>query len=141
MLPPETINPTRRPVKRAVWASTAASGAALDFVLRNQQNIVDQGLDDRSGEPPRLLDCDALGDGVARRAPAPAFNGMGHRRVERAASTLMISMSGLIALAPPSLPAINPPPPTGTTRISRSGLASNISSATVPWPEMTALSS
>ena len=48
--------------------------------------------------------------------------------------TPTISMSGRVAFAATAIPAIRPPPPTGTTSTSRSGCAASISSATVPWP-------
>ena len=54
----------------------------------------------------------------------------------RAASTPTISIPGLSALAAVAMPAIKPPPPTGTTMTSRSGWSANISSAMVPWPAM-----
>ena len=81
-LPPETMTPTVRPVKRCGWARTAAKAAArhlghdllgleqaghrrLDLVLADQQHLGDQLLDHRQGEPARVLDGDALGHGRA----------------------------------------------------------------------------
>ena len=55
-----------------------------------------------------------------------------------AASTPITSISGLIALAAVATPEISPPPPTGMINTARSGLASSISSPTVPWPAITA---
>gem|GEM_PF-2205856 len=46
-----------------------------------------------------------------------------------------------IALAATAMPAIRPPPPTGTTMVSRSGCCSSISTATVPCPAATTGSS
>ncbi len=51
-----------------------------------------------------------------------------------AASTPMISMSGLMALAAMAQPAIRPPPPMGMTRASRSGASSRNSRAQTPCP-------
>ena len=50
-------------------------------------------------------------------------------------------MPGLAALAAVAMPPIRPPPPIGTTSTSRSGAAASISSASVPWPAITAGSS
>jgi hypothetical protein len=46
-----------------------------------------------------------------------------------------------LALAAIAMPAINPPPPIGTTIVSTSGTSSMISSPSVPWPAITAASS
>ena len=43
-------------------------------------------------------------------------------------------MSGFMDLAAKATPEISPPPPIGTTIMSRSGSSSRISSPTVPWP-------
>ncbi len=58
-----------------------------------------------------------------------------------AACAPMICTSGLTDLAATAMPAIKPPPPTGTTITSRSGRSSSISSATLPCPAATTGSS
>ena len=59
----------------------------------------------------------------------------------RSDCTPTISMSGRACFTATAMPAMRPPPPTGTTSTSRSGRAASISSATVPWPAMIAGSS
>jgi hypothetical protein len=56
-------------------------------------------------------------------------------------STPTISMPGFSAFAATAMPAIIPPPPTGTTSVSRRAAVASISSAIVPWPAMTSGSS
>ena len=49
--------------------------------------------------------------------------------------------AGLQCLGATAMPAIRPPPPMGTMRVSSSGAACSISNATVPWPAMMRASS
>ena len=60
---------------------------------------------------------------------------------KRALCTPTMRMSGRKARATVAMPDSKPPPPTATTRVSMSGCACNISSATVPCPAMTSASS
>lgn len=53
----------------------------------------------------------------------------------------MISIAGFMDFAATAIPAISPPPPTGTTRQSKPASPSNISIATVPCPAITSASS
>ena len=53
----------------------------------------------------------------------------------------MISIPGLIAFAAVAIPEISPPPPIGTTSMSRSGASASSSSAIVPCPAIMAGSS
>ena len=55
--------------------------------------------------------------------------------------TPMTLIDGFTAFAATAMPEIKPPPPIGTTSVSRSGTASSISSPTVPCPAMTSGSS
>ena len=56
-------------------------------------------------------------------------------------STPTTRMPGRRAVAATAMPAMSPPPPTGTTMRSTSGRSSRISTATVPWPAIIASSS
>ena len=110
----------------------------LDRRLLDQQHVVDQALDDREGELARLLDRDALGDrrpaGHGRQAAQAAVD----RRIERRLDADDLDLRACSALAAVAMPPISPPPPIGTTSTSSSGAASSISSASVPWPAITA---
>src|SRR6476659_1394585 len=53
-----------------------------------------------------------------------------------AEETPITARLGLSACRAMALPAIKPPPPTGTTIMSRSGTSSRTSKAMVPWPAM-----
>ena len=159
MLPPHSTRPTRRPRKRSGWLDDRgqAGGAGalghglldlqqlqdrgLDRRLLDQQHVVDQPLDDRQGEVARLLDRDALGDGRAARAAPAARAGAGRPRGRARPRRRRPRSRACSALAAVAMPPISPPPPIGTTSTSRSGAASSISSASVPWPAITAASS
>ena len=60
---------------------------------------------------------------------------------KRFACTPTTRTLGRCALAATATPLTSPPPPTGTTSVSRSGACSSISSPSVPWPAITASSS
>ena len=67
---------------------------------------------------------DALGDGVAARRHRLAGQQLAHRPSSPPVSTPITLMSGLSPRAATAQPAIMPPPPTGTTRVSSSGTSS-----------------
>ncbi len=79
----------------------------------------------------------AIVRGVSIRTRSPAAS---DRRVSSPASgsTPTTRTPGRSAFAAVAQPAISPPPPTGTSRRSRSGTSSRSSSAAVPWPAITA---
>ncbi len=64
-----------------------------------------------------------------------------HAAGKRSVCTPTTCRSGRSAFAAVAMPAIRPPPPIATTSVSMSGCWASISSATVPWPAITARSS
>src|SRR5215472_2356336 len=75
--------------------------------------------------------------GITTRQPASSAYSIVGDAEGSTPYTLMWGLSDLRAI---KTPAINPPPPTGTTIASRSGAAATISSPIVPWPAITSAS-
>ena len=154
ILPPVRTSPTLRPRKRSGWASkrgeAGRAGAfghrlldleqqadrRLDVALGDQQDLVDQRVDrSRPVSAPGSLT--AMPSAIVSPAQGSSLPLIWQymRRDTARPGRRSTSMSGLERLAPRSpMPEISPPPPIGTTSVSRSGASASISSATVPWP-------
>ncbi len=117
---------------------------AGDLFFLDGNDLVDIFRDQRKGDVAGAADGDAVGDrwkplgmvtGVMLLASAAAW------KARRAVSTPTIFTSGRNSLMAQATPAINPPPPTGTTTASNCGHCSSNSRPMVPCPAMTAMSS
>ena len=110
--------------------------------------VEDDDRDDRQG-PQAVEPGEVAAAGTAGRPRTAASGWSGRSRPctafsmdgKRCVCTPTTRMSGLSALAAVATPAIRPPPPTDTTRVSRSGCSASISNASVPWPAATPSSS
>ena len=70
--------------------------------------------------PARLLDRDALGQRVAAHRQLRALDGVVHRRIELGLDADDLGCPASARLAATAMPEISPPPPIGTTSVSRS---------------------
>ena len=109
---------------------------ALEVALGDQHDVVGKLLEDPRGELARLLDGNAFGQRVAAKRHVAVLDRAFHRRIELRLDPDQLDVRLHRPRRDRRRPDISPPPPIGTTIVSRSGASSSISSATVPAPAM-----
>ncbi len=82
--------------------------------------------------PPATASATVSRSSMSTRRPAATEAAM---KAEVSGSTPTVRATGRTALRNPAMPAMSPPPPTGTRTTSTSGRASAISRPTVPAPK------
>src|SRR4051812_9188437 len=156
-LPPETTATTVWPGSSAIFP---ASNAAVEAAAPSSQASFIRAYTQRnpscsSSSERRTVSTPSLEQSSMQASPANgALNASAALRgvtgtewpaarpewsaVDSSGSTPMTRASGRRAFMAAAIPLTSPPPPTGTITTSGTGPSSRISSATVPWPAMTA---